>query len=305
MDRLIRGFFLFLSKNKWVSKIAKRHGLHLGASRFVAGETIDEAAEIIKRLTDKHLDVTIDYLGEYVDSEREAKERTRSTIQTIEVIGEGKLNAQLSVKLTALGLDLSEELVHLNMRDILQAAQRQQIFVTIDMEDYSRCEKTLRIYRELRKEYDNVGTVIQAYLYRSVQDLEQLAVYHPILRLVKGAYKESAEIAYQQKNDVDKNFKKIIKSQLLNGHYTAVATHDEKIIEYTKQLVEEHHIPRHQFEFQMLYGIRPEKQLELVQEGYKMRVYVPFGTDWFGYFMRRLAERPENVAFLLKGLFKK
>lgn len=173
------------------------------------------------------------------------------------------------------------------------------------MEDYSRCEKTLKIFKQLRSEYDNIGTVLQAYLYRTVDDVEDLGTYQANLRLVKGAYKESADVAYPDKKDVDLNFKKIIKMHLLNGHYTAIATHDDQIIEYTKQIVNKYSISKTQFEFQMLYGIRPEKQLDIVNEGYKMRVYVPYGTDWYGYFMRRMAERPANIAFVIKGMIKR
>lgn len=204
-----------------------------------------------------------------------------------------------------MGLDISDEIVMRNMRRILDAAKENGVFVTIDMEDYTRCEKTIQIFKKLREDYDNVGTVIQSYLYRTVSDIEDLNQYKPNLRLVKGAYKESPEVAYPDKKDVDDNLKRIIKMHLLNGNYTAVASHDDAMIEYTKQVVKEHNIPNDQFEFQMLYGIREERQLELVNEGYKMRVYVPYGTDWYGYFMRRLAERPANVAFVLKGIFKK
>jgi proline dehydrogenase len=191
------------------------------------------------------------------------------------------------------------------MRRILTVAKENGVFVTIDMEDYSRCGKTIEIFKKLKEEFDNVGTVIQAYLYRTVTDIEDLNQYNPNLRLVKGAYKESPNVAFPEKKDVDDNFKKIIEMHLLNGNYTAVATHDDAMIEFTKELVKKHNIPNDQFEFQMLYGIRPERQLELVKEGYKMRVYVPYGTDWYGYFMRRLAERPANVAFVLKGMIKK
>jgi proline dehydrogenase len=187
---------------------------------------------------------------------------------------------------------------------ILEEAKKHDVFVTIDMEDYSRCGKTLEIFKTLKSEYDNIGTVIQAYLYRTEKDMEELNAYSPNLRLVKGAYKESPKVAFPDKKDVDENFKKIIKMHMLNGNYTAIATHDDNIIEYTKKLAEEHNIPRDQFEFQMLFGICVERQHELVKEGYKMRVYVPYGTDWYGYFMRRLAERPANVAFVLKGVIK-
>ncbi|KYD29447.1 proline dehydrogenase [Geobacillus sp. NFOSA3] len=305
MEQLMRDFFLFLSKNKTLTKLAKKYGLRFGASRFVAGETIAQAVEVIKQLNKKGLAVTVDYLGEFVDNEKEANEMANHCIEAIEAIGREKLNSQLSLKMTSMGLDISDELVMRNMRRILDTAKQHGVFVTIDMEDYSRCQKTLDIFKQLKKEYDNVGTVLQAYLYRTVSDIEDLKDYHPNLRLVKGAYKESPEVAFPDKKDVDENFKKIIKMHLLNGNYTAVATHDDAIIEYTKQLVKEYNIPNSQFEFQMLYGIRPERQEQLAREGYTMRVYVPYGTDWYGYFMRRLAERPANVAFVLKGIFRK
>jgi proline dehydrogenase len=305
MEQLMRDFFLFLSKNKTLTKLAKKYGLRFGASRFVAGETIEQAVEVIKQLNKKGLAVTVDYLGEFVDNEKEANEMANHCIEAIEAIGREKLNSQLSLKMTSMGLDISDELVMRNMRRILDTAKQHGVFVTIDMEDYSRCQKTLDIFKQLKTEYDNVGTVLQAYLYRTVSDIEDLKDYHPNLRLVKGAYKESPEVAFPDKKDVDENLKKIIKMHLLNGNYTAVATHDDAIIEYTKQLVKEYNIPNSQFEFQMLYGIRPERQEQLAREGYTMRVYVPYGTDWYGYFMRRLAERPANVVFVLKGVLRK
>ncbi|MEH7225815.1 proline dehydrogenase [Bacillus sp. JJ1566] len=305
MEQVLRNFFLFLSKNKAFTKVARKYGLRFGAARFVAGETIHLAVEKIKELNAKGLAVTIDYLGEFVDSVEEANQMAEGSIEAIRAIGREKLNAQLSLKMTSMGLDISDEVVIYNMRRILDAAKENDVFVTIDMEDFTRCEKTIEIFKELRKNYDNVGTVIQAYLYRTVKDIEDLNEYHPNLRLVKGAYKESPEVAFPEKKDVDENFKKIIKMHLLNGNYTAVASHDEAIIQYTKDLVKEHNISHDQFEFQMLYGIRTERHEELVKEGYTMRVYVPYGTDWYGYFMRRLAERPANVAFVLKGVFGK
>lgn len=305
MEQALKNFFLFLSTNKTLTKLAKKYGLHFGATRFVAGETIEQVMKVIKELNHKGLDVTLDYLGEFVDREDEAIQTTDYSIDVIRRIGAEKVSSQISVKLTALGLDLSEELVLKNMRKILDAAKENHVFVTIDMEDYTRCQKTLDIFKKLRLEYDNIGTVLQAYLFRVMGDIDDLNEYSACLRLVKGAYKESVDVAFPEKKDVDENFKKIIEKHLLNGNFTSIATHDDEIIEYTKQLVKIHEIPTEQFEFQMLYGIRPERQLELVKEGFKMRVYVPFGTDWYGYFMRRLAERPANVAFVLKGIFKK
>ncbi|MHA7137893.1 proline dehydrogenase family protein [Rossellomorea arthrocnemi] len=305
MEQAMRNFFLFLSKNKPMTKLAKKYGLRFGAGRFVAGSHILQAVEVIRELNSQNLVVTIDYLGEFVDNEREANEMALECVEAIRAIGKENLKSQLSLKMTSMGLDISEEIVMKNMRLILDEATKQNVFVTIDMEDYSRCGKTIDIFKRLKSEYDNIGTVIQAYLYRTEKDMDDLNAYSPNLRLVKGAYKESPEVAFPEKKDVDDNFKKIIKTHLLNGNYTAIATHDDEMIEYTKRLVEEYNIPRDQFEFQMLFGIRVERQHELVKEGYKMRVYVPYGTDWYGYFMRRLAERPANVAFVLKGVMKK
>jgi len=305
MERMMRSFFLFLSKNKFLTRLARRYGLRFGAARFVAGDTIEMAVRTIKDLNSKNLAVTLDYLGEFVDNEEEAKEKADQSIEAIKAISRHHLNSELSLKLTSMGLDISKEIVMYNMRRILEVASANGVFVTIDMEDFSRCEKTIEVFKELKKDYDNVGTVIQAYLYRTRDDIEELNKYAPNLRLVKGAYKESPDVAFPNKHDVDENFKSIIKMHLLNGNYTAIATHDDNIIEFTKQLVEEYEISNDQFEFQMLYGIRPERQLELMEEGYTMRVYVPYGKDWYGYFMRRLAERPANVAFVLKGILKK
>jgi proline dehydrogenase len=305
LEQVMRNFFLFLAKNKSMTSLAKKYGLRFGAARFVAGATLESSIAAIKKLNEKGMPVTIDHLGEFVDNEREAAEMTEHCIQAIKAIDKEKLDSQLSLKMTSMGLDISDELVLSNMRKIMDAAVKHNVFITIDMEDYSRCEKTLQIFKQLKKEYDNISTVIQAYLYRSLEDVQNLNEYQPNLRLVKGAYKESPSVAYPEKSDVDNNFKKLIETHLLNGNYTAVATHDDEIIQYTKDLVDKHNIPFDQFEFQMLYGIRVERQDQLMQEGYKMRIYVPYGNDWYGYFMRRLAERPANVLFVLKGVFGK
>ncbi|MCP3028235.1 proline dehydrogenase family protein [Halobacillus sp. A5] len=302
MEQILRNFFLFLSKNRFFTKLARRYGLRFGAGRFVAGETIPNAVETIQKLNNQGMSVTIDHLGEFIDTEEEAKEAADECIEAVKAIAEHQLDSQLSLKLTSMGLDISYELALDNMKKIMKTAEENNVFITIDMEDFERCHTTLELFKELKNEYRNIGTVIQSYLYRAVEDVEDLNQYSPNLRLVKGAYKESPKVAFPDKKDVDENYKKIIKMHLLNGNYTAVATHDDAMIEYTLKLVEDHNIPLEQFEFQMLYGIRVERQKELVQEGYKMRVYVPYGTDWYGYFMRRLAERPANVAFVLKGV---
>ncbi|MEC1688272.1 proline dehydrogenase [Bacillus mojavensis] len=302
---MLRHMFLFLSQNKTLTKLAKAYGSRLGARRFVAGDTIESAVRTIKKLNQSGLCTTIDYLGEYAATHKEASRVAAECKKAIQAIAEHRLDSELSLKLTSLGLDISEELAVSHLRDILSAAKENSVAVTIDMEDYPHYEQTLAIYRQCKQEFDMLGTVIQAYLYRAAEDIRKLHDLKPNLRLVKGAYKESAAVAFPDKKGTDLHFQSLIKLHLLSGNYTAVATHDDDIIAFTKKLVADHDIPLSQFEFQMLYGIRPERQKELVKEGYKMRVYVPYGTDWFSYFMRRIAERPANAAFVLKGIFKK
>lgn len=305
MDKLLRNFFLFLAKNRQLTKFAKKYGMQLGADRFVAGETIESALATIQRLNDQGFSVTIDHLGEFVDNAYEAKEMADHCIEAIQAFGENQLDTQLSLKATSMGLDIDRELCIRNLQRILQVAEAHGIFITLDAEDEAHATPMLDIFKELKSEYDNIGTVIQAYLYRTVDDLQELDAYHPNLRIVKGAYKEPPEVAFPDKKNVDQNFKNLIQIHLLRGHYTAIGTHDDEIIRFTKELVKKHHIPHDQFEFQMLYGIRPERQKEMIEEGYKMRIYVPYGEDWYGYHMRRLAERPANLGFVLKGVIGK
>lgn len=300
-----RDFFLFLSKNKTLNRAAQSWGGGIASGKIVGGIDFPSSVKFIKELNEEGLSVTVDHLGEFVTSEAVAKERTEECIQTIETIAAQKINSQVSLKLTSLGLDINDQLVYENMTKILDTAEKHQIMVTIDMEDEQRCQKTLDIFKDFKQNYNYISTVLQAYLYRTEKDIDDLNQYHPSLRLVKGAYKEAAEVAFPKKADVDENFKKIINMHLLNGNFTAIATHDDEIIEYTKRLVDQHNISKNQFEFQMLYGMRTSTQKELVKDGYNMRVYIPYGQDWYGYFMRRLAERPANLAFVLKGMTKK
>ncbi|SHF42752.1 L-proline dehydrogenase [Seinonella peptonophila] len=303
LAKVSKNFFLFVSNNKWLNHAAKKWGFSFGASQVVAGDNIEVALKKIKELNDKGLLCTLDHLGEFVSNKEEALAATRSVVQTLKSISDVKVKSHVSVKLTQLGLDIDYQFCLKNMHEILAIATRTNNFVTIDMEDYSHCQQSLDILRDLRKDYDNVGTVIQSYLYRAVQDIKDLQGVH--LRLVKGAYKESPEVAYQEKNRIDSNFRIIIQEHLSSGSYTAIATHDDQIVDYVKQWVKEQEISKDQFEFQMLYGFRNQLQSDLVKEGYTVRVYVPFGTDWFGYFMRRLAERPQNISFAIKGFFSK
>ncbi|MBO8172578.1 MAG: proline dehydrogenase [Bacillaceae bacterium] len=306
MEQILRNFFLFMAKNRTLNRGAKKYGLRFGAGRFVAGETLESALSVIRELNQRGMSVTIDRLGEFVTNEQEAVEMANHCVEALHGMAEAQVDSYLSLKLTSMGLDISQDLCLDNMRRILNTAREYGYFVRIDMEDYAHLESTLDLYHQLREEgYDNVGLVIQAYLYRSVEDVEALSKLGTNLRLVKGAYKESPEVAFPDKKDVDENFKKIIAMQLKSGNYAAVATHDEAIIAYTKNLVKEWEIPHDRFEFQMLFGIRTDLQQRLVEKGYRVRIYVPYGDDWYGYFMRRLAERPANVGFVLKGIFKK
>ncbi|MDN3017206.1 proline dehydrogenase [Paenibacillus sp. BSR1-1] len=298
-----KNVFLYASQSKGLNKAAKKWGLRFGASQVVAGDTIESAIKKVEELNKKGLVCTLDHLGEFVSSREEAIEATEYNVKTLEAMAKAGVNSNLSVKMTQLGLDIDRDFCVNNMRRILAAAKKHNNFVRIDMEDHAHCQITLDILSELRQTYDNVGTVIQAYLFRAHEDVKELKGIP--LRLVKGAYKESPEVAYQEKEKVDENYLKIIEEHLLSGSYTAIASHDHQIIAKVKEFTQKNNIPRDQFEFQMLYGFRTDMQLSLVQEGYKMRVYIPFGNDWFGYFMRRLAERPQNVAFALKGLLSK
>ncbi|QHW34623.1 proline dehydrogenase [Paenibacillus rhizovicinus] len=302
MDLLLKSVFQALGKSRAANRLAKKYGLRFGAARFVAGETIQQSIEAVRKLNADGRMATLDHLGEFVFNEEEAEQAADMCILTLEAIAEAGVTSNLSLKMTSLGLDIDRALCVDNMKRILNRARALGNFVRIDMEDYAHCQLSLDVYRELRREYDNVGIVIQAYLFRTEQDVKDLNKWKANLRLVKGAYKESASVAFPEKKDVDDNLKRIIRLHLANGNYTAIASHDEAIIDYTKLLVRELNIDRGAFEFQMLYGICEELQQRLVQEGYRVRIYVPYGIDWFGYFMRRLAERPANVWFVLKNL---
>ncbi|WP_209124292.1 proline dehydrogenase family protein [Alkalihalobacillus sp. BA299] len=301
---ILRNFFLFLSKNQLLNHSARKWGLKLGASQVVAGETISQAIKVVRQLNEKGLICTVDHLGEFVQTKEEAIQSTNYCIRTLNAITKTGVNCNLSLKLTQLGLDVDKQLCYENLKNILSTAKRHNIFVRIDMENFVHCQPTLELLEELRKDYNGlVGTAIQAYLYRAIDDVNNLKGVN--LRLVKGAYRESAKAAYQKKEEIDANFLKIIKQHLRNGSYTAVATHDHMIIQNVKEFCKQEQIAKSQFEFQMLYGFRTDLQEEIAKEGYTMRVYVPYGNDWFGYFMRRLAERPQNVSFALRGLFSR
>jgi proline dehydrogenase len=278
------------------------------ARRFVAGEKLDEAVAAARELNEKDLMVSLDHLGENVFNEADAARATEEYIAILEAIHLNKLNANISVKLTALGLDIGNEICLNNMRRILQKAQDLGNTVNIDMEGSEYTDRTINIFHQLHQEFDNVGTVIQAYLYRSEADMRKLAEEGATIRLCKGAYKEPAEIAFPKKEDVDANYIKLSEifldpANVNKGAYLKSATHDPDMIEATKKIARQNNISPQQYEFQMLYGIRTTTQLELVKEGYQVRIYIPYGTEWYPYFMRRLAERPANLWFIFRNLF--
>jgi proline dehydrogenase len=300
---MLKDIFMGLSQNQFLNSAAKKYGLKMGAQSVVAGTNIDEVIKSIKELNAHGISCTVDNLGEFVFKEEEATEAKEQILKVIEAIHEHNVDAHISLKPTQLGLDIEYSFCLNNLREIVDRANNYGIFVNIDMEDTSHLQPTFDVLDDLSKEYDNVGTVIQAYLLRADEYLERYKNYR--LRIVKGAYKEPIEYAYQDKKDIDANFIKLIEWHLLNGKFTSIATHDHTIINHVKAFVKKNHIPNDQFEFQMLYGFRKDMQLQLAKEGYNFCTYVPFGNDWYGYFMRRLAERPQNLNLVAKQVFNK
>ena len=300
---LVRDFFIGLSKNDLLNDAAKKYGLKLGAQSVVAGTTVEETMESIKKLNAQGISCTIDNLGEFVFEKEEALAAKGQILQVIEAIHANEVDAHISLKPSQLGLDIDYDFCFENLEEIVSVAHTYGIHVNFDMEDYQRLQSSFDIVEALAEKYDNVGTVIQAYFYRAEEDLNRYKNLR--LRIVKGAYKESEEVAYQEKADIDRNYIKLIEWHLLNGKFTSIATHDHHVINHVKQFVKNNNISHDKFEFQMLYGFRTDMQQQLVREGYNFCTYVPFGNDWFGYFMRRLAERPQNLNLMAKQVFNK
>jgi len=298
---MLRSTLLYLSNQPRVFRFVRNNGLAKRfARRFVAGETLDDALAAVRALNDKGIRASLDLLGESVTNEREARSAGNAYLGILDRIHDQRLDANVSLKLTAMGLDLSEELAISIMHDVLGRAQAYQSFVRLDMESSAYTERTLRLFEErLYPSYkDHVGIVLQSYLYRTASDVERAIQLRCRVRLCKGAYKEPAAVAFPEKREVDANYVKCMHRLLENGNFPGIATHDPAIITEAKRFVAERGIDRSRFEFQMLYGVRRDLQEQLVREGYGMRVYVPFGTQWYPYLMRRLAERPANVAFI-------
>ena len=304
---MLRSALLYLSDQQQIFKFVRNNKLAKSfANRFVAGETLDTALAAVARLNARGITASLDLLGESVHNEAEARAAGQAYVTMLDRIHERKLDANVSVKLTAMGLDISEELCVTIMHKILARARDCSSFVRIDMESSEYTERTLDLFeRRLYPAYpQNVGIVLQSYLFRTFADVERAILIKARVRLCKGAYKEPETVAFPDKKDVDTTYIRCMHELMLHGNYPGIATHDEAIIKEAKRFARENNISADRFEFQMLYGVRRDLQDMLVREGYRMRVYVPFGTQWYPYLMRRLAERPANVAFLTGSMFK-
>lgn len=298
----IRTLLLNLAANKKAERFVRSNRLSSRMiGRFVAGETIEQAIAPVQALNSLGATASLDLLGESVTSVQDVEATVQTYLTFIGILRKNRLNTTLSVKPTALGLDISDALCEQSIKRLLNAA-RPDLFVQIDMEGSPYTQRTLDIFYSLRAEYENVGAVIQAYLYRSEADIEEMIKVGGRVRLCKGAYRESADIAYPHKSDVDANYIRLMTRLLDSGIFPGIATHDVKILEATKAHLSENSLSKERFEFQMLYGVRRDLQKQLLDEGYNLMVYTPFGTHWYPYFMRRLAERPANLIFVLKSL---
>jgi proline dehydrogenase len=304
---MLRNTLLYLSNQPRVFKFVRNNRLakHF-AQRFVAGETIAEALAAVRDLNSRGITASLDLLGESVHTDAEARAARDEYLRILDRIRESRLDANVSVKLTAMGLDIDHELCVSIMQDILARAQAYETFVRIDMESSEYTETTLKLFEErLYPAYKaHVGVVLQSYLYRTFADVEHMNALRARVRICKGAYKEPAKVAYPDKKDVDANYVKCMHELMLKGNYPGIATHDPAMINEAKRWARENSITPDRFEFQMLYGVRRDLQDSLVKEGYRVRCYVPFGTQWYPYLMRRLAERPANVAFITGNVIR-
>jgi proline dehydrogenase len=301
----LRGLILAAADSPRLQRLVQRYGFRLGAARFVAGETLDDAVPVLRRLGDSGLCTNTTLLGEGVRDEPETRTVVAAYRDVLDRIHAEGLRTNVALKLTHLGLSIDEELARRNLAELVEHAARHGNFVRIDMEESRHVDATLRIYRALREGgHENVGAVLQSYLFRAEDDLAALLPLDPNLRIVKGAYLEPPEIAYPRKSDVDAAYVRLLETSLVGGGFTAVATHDETLIEHAIAFARERGIPNERFQFQMLYGVRPRLQLDLVRRGFDVLVATPYGPEWYRYLMRRLAERPANLLFLLRNLVR-
>jgi proline dehydrogenase len=319
---MLRSFLIYLSKANWAKRtVTNWKFAWRAASRFIAGEKLEDAIRVVKELNQKNIYATLDHLGELTSSPEKAVTATQDILRMLAAIDQAGVKANVSIKLTQIGLALDEDLCIQNLRTVLETSKKHNTFIRIDMEDSQWVDKTLAIYRLMRGECgcDNIGVVIQSYLYRSEKDIESLLEDSTRIRLCKGAYKEPADIAFPRKRDVDINYD-LLASKLIDGASAhgapevspdgkippipAIATHDEKRISFAKAQVQKAGLPRRAVEFQMLHGIRRDLQENLSKEGFPVRVYVPYGSEWYPYFTRRLAERPANLWFFISNFFR-
>jgi len=304
---MLRAAFLWLSEQPRIFGFVRKNGLARKlASRFVAGETVGEAITTLRDLNGSNLSASLDLLGESVLHAEEARRACKTYLEVLDRIHTANANANVSVKLTQMGLDIDEPLCLGNMRSIIAKAKQYASFVRIDMEQSSYAAKTLQLFTDVfYPEFGNaVGVVLQSYLRRTAADADAMIALGARVRLCKGAYKEPEDVAFPEKRDVDANYVACMERLLERGNYPGIATHDARIIDHAKAFARGKGIPAERFEFQMLYGVRRDLQYRLRREGYNLRVYVPFGTHWYPYLMRRLAERPANIAFIATNILK-
>jgi proline dehydrogenase len=307
-DRALRSTFLTLSRRRGLGRLATRLPVTKSlVARFVAGETLDEALRALERLRAAGLRTTVDVLGESVDSGEAARAAAATYVDVLDALAARGLDGNVSLKLTQMGLDIDPDLARENVAQIVTRAATHGSFVRIDMEDHAKTDATLELWRAVRplnRASGDTGVVIQAALRRSPSDLEAIIAERGRVRLCKGAYKEPEAVAFVDRADVDRAYGALMETLLQDGTFPAIATHDERLIRRAVRFAREAGIVRDRFEFQMLYGVRRDLQEQLVRAGYGVRVYVPFGTEWYPYFMRRLAERPANVAFVLRSVLR-
>lgn len=302
---MIRALLIGLSQSKGLAKLVTSNPFSRRMSRrFVAGEKLDEAVAAARASNQAGMTVSLDHLGENVSTEEEARRARDAYLENFDRIATEKLDANVSLKLTQLGLDLGDDFCFSLLESVVDRAAHYNNFLRIDMEGSPYTARTIALVKRARAKYDRVGTVVQAYLYCTEQDVKDLLAIGCRIRLCKGAYREPASIAFPKKEDVDRNYVRLMQLLLPSGIYHGIATHDPNMIRATIDFAAKQGIGKDQFEFQMLYGIRTDLQQQLVRDGYRMRVYIPYGTEWFPYFMRRLAERPANVLFFVRNLFR-
>jgi proline dehydrogenase len=302
-----RSALIYLSRQEWLKEFAAKFGLFKRlTTRFIAGETIEEAIVAIRELNAHGCSASFDHLNESVGSVAETEAEVREYLDVLARIDETGIDSNVSIKLTQFGLEIDPELAYRNARRIVQEAARRGNFVRVDMEGSNVTQATIDVFQQLRAEFglNDVGIVVQSYLYRTADDVRDLLKLPARIRLCKGAYNEPPEVAYPDKKDVDQNYVRVMQLLLSSGIYHGIATHDPKMIDATIDFAGRAGIRKEAFEFQMLYGIRRDLQDQLARDGYRMRVYVPYGKHWYPYFMRRLAERPANIWFVMKNMLK-